>query len=204
MISFVRDENLHIPTHPANTGGEYCGILNPVLIHSNSQKSQKIIFRKLVYTRKNLKVLQKSVTVWEHQCLLKEWPALEVTVKAFCNEQVSEGLTHQCSRQSCLFSCQSSKRGASEGHGGTLVLPCSTMECPVHPSPFRQGGDLSTRCWKAPRKYYSLNRTKAANQQLLGCSLCRTTHTQPQVDTLQRLESDFPSPDLHPHSAAVP
>ena len=64
VISFIRDENLHIPTHPANTGGEYCGILDPVLIHSNSLAIKlNFIFREFVYSRKSLKVLQKSVTV---------------------------------------------------------------------------------------------------------------------------------------------
>ena len=106
---------------------------------------------------------------------------------------MSEGLTHQCSRQSCLFSCQSSKRGASEGHGGSLVLPGPTVECPVHPSPFRQGGHHGARCWKAARKYHTLHRTKTAHPQLLGCSLRRATYTQPQVDSLQSHENNISS-----------
>ena len=33
VISLTKDENLCIPTQPVNTGEEYCGILNPVLIY---------------------------------------------------------------------------------------------------------------------------------------------------------------------------
>ena len=61
LISLTKDENLCIPTQPVNTGEEYCGILNPVLINFSSLDiCPKFIFRDFGYSRRNLKSTAES------------------------------------------------------------------------------------------------------------------------------------------------